>query len=101
MQLSDEHFRGKTVIAADGQAIGEVGSLYIDTSTWMIVALQIKLSKAASEQLGVARGLLRAATLELSVRMVQSVADTVLLSVPTLELRQSTPDGADRHEAQS
>jgi hypothetical protein len=30
--------------------------------------------------------------------MIQSVADAVLLSVPTLELRQILPEGADRHE---
>jgi hypothetical protein len=33
--------------------------------------------------------------------MVQSVADTVLLSVPTLELRQTSPDAVDRHEIKS
>jgi len=91
MQASDEHFRGRTVIAADGQAIGEVGALLIDTSTWNIVALQGKLHKAAADQLGAARRLLRAATLQLPVRMVQSVGDAVLLSVPTLELRQLLP----------
>jgi sporulation protein YlmC with PRC-barrel domain len=91
MQVSDEHLRGRTVIAADGQAIGEVAALFIDTSTWIIVALQIKLSKSVAEQIGAARGLLRAATLELPVRMVQSVGDAVLLSVPTLELRQTFP----------
>jgi sporulation protein YlmC with PRC-barrel domain len=101
MQVSDEHLRGRTVIAADGQAIGEVGALLIDTSTWVIVALQIKLSKSAAEQIGAARGLLRAASLELPVRMVQSVGDAVLLSVPTLELRQILPDTADRHEEKS
>ena len=100
MQVSDEHLRGRTVIAADGQAIGEVGALSIDTSTWVIVALQIKLSKSAAEQLGAARGLLRAATFELPVRMIQSVGDTVLLSVPTLELRQ-IPDAADGHDEKS
>lgn len=88
MQLSDEHFRGRTVIAADGQEIGEVGGLLLDTSTWAIGALRIKLHKAVAEQLGAARGILRAATLELPVRFVQSVGDAVLLSVPTLELRQ-------------
>jgi len=98
MQISDEQLRGRPVIAADGQAIGEVATLFIDTSTWTIVALQIKLSKSAAEQLGAARGLLRAATFELPVRMVQSVADTVLLTVPTLELRQTSPDAAERHE---
>ena len=101
MQISDEHLRGRTVIAADGQTIGEVAALFIDTSTWTIVALQIKLSKSAAEQLGAARGLLRAATFELPVRMVQSVADTVLLTVPTLELRQTSPDAAERHEDKS
>jgi sporulation protein YlmC with PRC-barrel domain len=98
MHVSDETLRGRTVIAADGQAIGEVAALFIDTSKWIIVALQIKLSKSVAEQIGAARGLLRAATLELPVRMVQSVGDAVLLSVPTLELRQTFPDAADRHE---
>ena len=98
MQVSDEHFRGRTVIAADGQAIGEVSALLIDTSAWTIVALQIKLHKAAAEQIGAARAILRAATLELPVRMVQSVGDAVLLSVPTLELQQILPDADDRHE---
>jgi len=88
MPVSDEHLRGRTVIAADGLAIGEVAALLIDTSKWLIVALQIKLNKAATEQLGATRSLLRAATLELPVQMVQSVGDAVLLSAPTLELRQ-------------
>jgi len=98
MQVSDEHFRGRTVIAADGQAIGEVDALLIDTSSWSIVALQIKLNKAAAEQLGAVRRILRAATLELPVRMVQSVGDAVLLSVPTIELRQILPEANDRQE---
>jgi sporulation protein YlmC with PRC-barrel domain len=101
MQVSDEHLRGRTVIAADGQAIGEVAALFIDTSTWIIAALQIKLNKSAAEQIGAARGLLRAATLELPVRLVQSVGDAVLLSIPTLELRQTFPDTADRHDEKS
>jgi sporulation protein YlmC with PRC-barrel domain len=101
MQISDEHLRGRTVIAADGQAIGEVSALFIDTSTWTIVAFQIKLSKSAAEQLGAATSLFRAATLDLPVRLVQSVGDAVLLSIPTLELRQNLAEAAERHEPQS
>jgi sporulation protein YlmC with PRC-barrel domain len=92
MQISDDHFRGRTVIAADGHAIGEVGALLIDTSSWSIVALQIKLHKAAAEQVGAARSILRGASIELPVGMVQSTGDAVLLSVPTHELRQILPD---------
>ena len=101
MQVSEESLQGRTVIAADGQSIGEVAALFIDTSKWIIVALQIKLSKATAEQLGAATGLFRAATLDLPVRLVQSAGDTVLLSIPTLELRQTSPDAADRHEVKS
>jgi len=89
MQVSDEHLRGRTVVAADGQVVGEVAALFIDTSTWSIVALQIKLSKSVAEKLGVAGGLLRAATLDLPIRLVKSVGDAVLLSVPTAELHQA------------
>lgn len=96
MQISDELFRGRTVIAADGQAIGEVAVLFFDTSTWTIVSLQVKLSKTAAEQLGASRSLLRASTIELPVHMVQSVGDTVLLSVATPGLRQALPQGADQ-----
>ena len=97
MQISDENLRGRTVVAADGQAIGEVAAVFIDTSTWTIASLQIKLSKTAAEQLGSSHSLLRAATIELPVRLIQSVGDTVLLSVPTLGLRQTVPE-ADQHE---
>jgi sporulation protein YlmC with PRC-barrel domain len=97
MQISDEHLRGRTVIAADGQAVGEVAALFFDTSTWTIISLQIKLSKTAAEQLGATRSLLHAATTEIPVRLVQSVGDTVLLSVPTLGLR-SAPEAADQQE---
>jgi len=97
MQISDESLRGRTVVAADGQTTGEVSALCIDTSAWTIVSLKIKLSKTAAEQLGASQGLLRAATIELPVRMIQSVGDTVLLSVPTLGMRQTVPE-ADQHE---
>ena len=94
MQVFDEHLRGRTVIAADGQAVGEVAALFIDTSTWTILALQVKLNKSVAEQLGAARSLLRSATLELPVRVVQSVGDAVLLSIPTPEMRQILADVA-------
>jgi sporulation protein YlmC with PRC-barrel domain len=99
MQISDQQFRGRTIITADGQAIGEVGAMVIDTSTWSIVTIQIKLNKAAAEQVGAARGILHAATLDLSVQAVQSVGDAVVLSVPTAELRQILHPAEDKHQA--
>ena len=98
MQISYEHFRGRAVIAADGHTIGEVATLFIDTSAWTVVALQVKLSKVAAEQVGAARAFLHAATVDVPVSMVQSVGDTVLLSVPTVALRQTLPETTAPHE---
>ena len=95
MRLSDENLRGRTVIAADGQAIGEVAALFLDSDAWRVESLQIKLRKEVADQLGATRGMFHAGTLELPVRMVQSVGDAIVLSVPALELRQVLPGEGD------
>ena len=100
MQVSDEHLRGRRVIAADGQEIGEVAALFLDSGNWTVIAIQIKLNRSAAEKLGATRGLLRAATIDLPVRLVQSVGDAILLGIPTLELRQNSAEAAERHEQQ-
>jgi sporulation protein YlmC with PRC-barrel domain len=47
MRLSDENLRGRTVIGADGQAVGEVAALFLDGDAWGIQSLQVKLRKEA------------------------------------------------------
>jgi len=37
MQISDEQLRGRTGIAADGQASGGGAAVFFDTSTWTIL----------------------------------------------------------------
>jgi sporulation protein YlmC with PRC-barrel domain len=88
MRLSDENLRGRTVIARDGQAIGEIATLFLDLDTWRIPSVNVKLRKEVADQLGASHGMFHAATLELPVRMIQSVGDAVLLSVATDELRK-------------
>jgi sporulation protein YlmC with PRC-barrel domain len=95
MRLSDENLRGRTVIAADGQAIGEVSALFLDSDAWQVESLRIKLRKEVADQLGATRGIFQAGTLELPVRLIQSVGDAVVLSVPTPELRQILPGLGD------
>ena len=82
MRLSDENLRGRTVIAADGQAIGEIVALFLDSDAWRVESLQVKLRNEVADQLGATRGMFHAGTLEMPIRMVQSVGDAVVLSVP-------------------
>jgi sporulation protein YlmC with PRC-barrel domain len=95
MRLSDDNLRGRTVIAADGQAIGEIAALFLDSDAWHVESLQVKLRKEIADQLGAARGMFHAGTLEVPIRMVQSVGDAVVLAVATDELRQVLPGVSD------
>lgn len=99
MRLSDENLRGRTVISADGQAIGEIAALFLDSGAWRVESLQIKLRKQVADQLGATRGIFHAGTLELPIRMVQSVGDAVVLSVATDELREILPRMGDSSAA--
>jgi sporulation protein YlmC with PRC-barrel domain len=99
MRLSDENLRGRTVISADGQAIGEITALFVDSDAWKVESLRVKLRNEVADQLGATHGMFHAGTLEMPVRMVQSVGDAVVLAVPAKELRQLLPDAADAPSA--
>jgi sporulation protein YlmC with PRC-barrel domain len=95
MRLSDENLRGRTVIAADGQAIGEISAIFLDSTVWQVEALQVKLRNHVADQLGATRDMFHSGTPEIPIRMVQSVGDAIVLSVAAHELRQVLPDPSD------
>ncbi len=95
MRLSDDNLRGRTVIAADGKAVGEVATLFLDVDAWRVESLQVKLRNEVADQLGATRSLFHAATLELPIRTVQSVGDAVVLRVAIDELKEILPTSAE------
>jgi sporulation protein YlmC with PRC-barrel domain len=99
MRISDEDMRGRTIIAADGQVVGEVSALFFDTEVWRVQALMVTLRKETADQVGVSRGLFHAATLEIPVRVIQSVGETVVLSVSIEALGQMDPHHSARPSA--
>jgi sporulation protein YlmC with PRC-barrel domain len=95
MRLSDENLRGRTVIASDGLAIGEIAVLFLDSDAWRVESLQVKLRKDIADRLGADRSMFHAGALEIPIRMVQSVGDAVVLSVAVDELRQVLPGASE------
>jgi sporulation protein YlmC with PRC-barrel domain len=88
MRLSDESLRGRTVIGADGQAVGEVAALFLDSEAWDVESIRVKLRNAIADRLGAARTMFSAGTVDIPVRLVQSVGDAVVLAIPVEGLRQ-------------
>ncbi len=91
MRLSDEALRGRTVIAADGLAIGEIAALFIDSDVWRIESVRLKLHKDIADRLGADRSMFHAGELEIPSAMIQSVGDAVVLLVGVDELRRFLP----------
>ena len=95
MRLSDETLRGRTVIASDGLAVGQVAALFLNSDGWVIESLLVALRREVADRLGVSRNIFRPRTLEIAVSMVQSVGDAVVLSVGVDALRTGSAAGAE------
>jgi sporulation protein YlmC with PRC-barrel domain len=88
MRLSDESLRGRTVIGADGQAVGEVTALFLDSEAWAVESIRVKLRNAIADRLGAARSIFSAGAVDIPVRLIQSVGDAVVLAIPVEGLRE-------------
>ena len=90
-RMSDEDLRGRTAISAEGRVIGEVTALFFNSRAWRVESLRVKLRKEIADRLGIDRSVFRAGALEIPVRMVQAIGDTVVLSIAVDGLREVLP----------
>ena len=88
MRLSDENLRGRIVISADGTAIGSVAELFVSSSDWRVESIRVELRKDVADRIGADRTMFHRGSIELPVSFVQSVSDTVVLSIDVEKLRE-------------
>lgn len=81
MEITDIELHDRTVIGADGNAIGQVAALILDPNSWSVKSVRIKLRGNVADQVGVGHSLFRASTVEVPVGQVQSVGDALVLTV--------------------
>jgi sporulation protein YlmC with PRC-barrel domain len=91
MRLSDQNLRGKTVIGADGQALGTVQAMFLDAVQWKVESIQVKLRDEVADRIGASHNLFRPGVVEIPVRLVQSTGDTLVLTSTTDGLREVLP----------
>lgn len=89
MRLSDRTLHGRTVISADGKVLGSISELFVSTSEWRVESLRVELHKDIADRIGANRTLFHRGTIELPINMVQSVSDTVILTVDVELLREA------------
>ncbi len=73
------------VICAGGFDLGTINGVEMDTVKWQVTQLHVKLSKAASEDLGFKKRF-RSSTVCVPVPLVSQVGDNILLNKTLDEL---------------
>lgn len=86
--INFETLLGKKVIGTGGYILGEVKGASIDTKTWQIVQLHVKLTDNAAEELGFKKRF-RSSTVSMPIKMVQAVGDVVNVSPSLKEMTES------------
>jgi len=89
MRLSDKTLHGRTAISADGKVIGSISELFVSTSEWRVESIRIELNNDIADRIGANRTMFHRGTIELPVSFVQSVSDTVVLTVDVEQLREA------------
>jgi sporulation protein YlmC with PRC-barrel domain len=97
----DQSVKGRTVIDSQGRVLGQVDGLVIDSESWSVRFLRVKLEKDVSDTIGEPRGTFRAAVIDVPAEAVSGVGDTVVLSRPIASLAgesmAATADAAAGH----
>ncbi|WP_437835633.1 PRC-barrel domain-containing protein [Sorangium sp. So ce1153] len=75
----EQDVRGHSVVDAEGNVIGEVEQLYLDSESFKLAGVRVKLRTEAADVLGVQRGLFRAGVLDVPVEAIQSLGQAVVL----------------------
>ena len=78
---------GKKVFTQDGTDIGDIEGLDIDTDTWTVVALEVKLERKVLERLNMEKPVFGSPSVKLSVERVAGVTEAVVLDVAFADLR--------------
>jgi sporulation protein YlmC with PRC-barrel domain len=83
--VSLEKLSGMFVICAGGFDLGLINGVEMDTRTWQVTHLHVKLSKPASEDLGFKKRF-RSSTVCVPTALVATVGDNILLNKSIDEL---------------
>jgi sporulation protein YlmC with PRC-barrel domain len=85
--INRTRLRGKSVMTATGQIVGEVEALDLRPSSWQVEGLQVSLNKDAATELGFNKSLLSKVAISIPTRIVKAVGNMVILNENIQDLK--------------
>lgn len=95
LNMSDNQIVGLRVLSQDGHVLGEVSGLVVDTSSWQVAELAVRLRRDALEPLQLNKPLLGTQTIKVPASEVAGVSDAVVLRRRLDEFRFVDNEGED------
>ena len=86
--ISFEKLMGLQVITSEAEILGEVKGANIDTKSWQVTGLHVKLSNAAAEELSMKKRL-GSSVATIPVSAIQAVGNLVSLTKSMKDLKNS------------
>jgi len=78
-EVSSTLLVGKRVLARDGRELGHVDSLVVETETWQVTALGVKVARDKLEQLNLKRKLVGSQSIIVPTSEITAANDAVML----------------------
>lgn len=75
----DSDIRGKRVITNDGHMIGYVDTLVVDTETWRVERIGVRLERDKLDALKLKKPIVGSQEIKLAVREIAGVRDEIVL----------------------
>jgi sporulation protein YlmC with PRC-barrel domain len=91
MHLELDELPRRPVLDANGAVIGDVSAPLVDTETWLVDTLRIKLRREAAAALDLAYSFFRRPTIDLPTGLIHAAGDAIILRVSLGELRDAPP----------
>ncbi|MEM9189583.1 MAG: PRC-barrel domain-containing protein [Myxococcota bacterium] len=84
--MSNDELKSKKVMSQDGREVGEIDGVHIDTKTWAVTTISVKLRRDLLESLDLDKPMFGSQTVQVTVQTVSGVGDAVVLKTALSEL---------------
>jgi sporulation protein YlmC with PRC-barrel domain len=79
LNMTDSQLIGRRVVSQDGHLLGEVSDIVIDTGTWQVIQLAVRLRRSALGAFRLKKPIFGTHTIRLAAGDVSGVGDAVVL----------------------
>jgi sporulation protein YlmC with PRC-barrel domain len=91
MEIPIDRIVGRKVLDITGRVLGTVGKLMVDTESWAISAISLKLKRRTALDMGVRWSFFRVPTLEVPTGLVMAASDAIILRAEMSDLQPLAP----------